>query len=191
MTKKLSYGNIKQKKGKNIFTPYFKKSDFGFWGGAFTWPKNSYLKLCPAWNSTDSWCALSSRNPRQRRDRRTKKALHCTNLREEEKRTKLMPEKSFSIKVRRPSWHVSVEVWIPVLYTVGLYRVFQRNSVCFELLVWPGFWNLGQLIVLFGVLSGGNLTYDPLIWSKVTSLFSTASKRKGVKNICKKEFECT
>ena len=26
------------------------------------------------------------------------------------------------------------------------------------------------------------MTYDPLIWLKVTSLSSTASKRKGVKN---------
>ena len=33
-----------------------------------------------------------------------------------------------------------------------------------------------------GILSRGNLTYDPLIWSKVTSLSSTASKRKDVKN---------
>ena len=72
-----------------------------------------------------------------------------------------------------------------------MYRVYKHNSVCFELLVSPGFSTLGQLIVLFGVLSSGNLTYDPLIWSKVTSLFSTASKKKGAKKYAKKEFECT
>jgi hypothetical protein len=33
-----------------------------------------------------------------------------------------------------------------------------------------------------GILSSGNLTYDPLILLKVTSLSSTASKRKGAKN---------
>jgi hypothetical protein len=44
---------------------------------------------------------------------------------------------------------------------------------------------------LFGVLSSGNLTYDPSIWLKVTSLSSTASKRKGAKKNYAKEFECT
>ena len=34
----------------------------------------------------------------------------------------------------------------------------------------------------WGILSSGNLTYDPSIWLKVTSLSSTASKRKGAKN---------
>ena len=42
-----------------------------------------------------------------------------------------------------------------------------------------------------GILNSGNLTYDPSVQSKVTSLLSTASKRKGEKNLCKKEFECT
>ena len=32
----------------------------------------------------------------------------------------------------------------------------------------------------------GHLTYDPWIWLKVTSLSSTASKRKGVKFFLKK-----
>ena len=45
---------------------------------------------------------------------------------------------------------------------------------------------------LFGVLNSGNLTYDPSIWLKVTSLSSVASKRERVqKNHAKKEFECT
>ena len=32
------------------------------------------------------------------------------------------------------------------------------------------------------ILNSGIFTYDPWIWSKVTSLSSTASKRKGAKN---------
>jgi hypothetical protein len=35
-------------------------------------------------------------------------------------------------------------------------------------------------------MSSGNLTYDPSIWLKVTSLFSTASKRKDAKKIMPK-----
>jgi hypothetical protein len=66
------------------------------------------------------------------------------------------------------------------------YRVFGRKLVCFEFLMWPGFWTLGQLIELFGVLSSGNLTYDPLIWVKVTSLSSSASERKVAKKIMQK-----
>ena len=39
-----------------------------------------------------------------------------------------------------------------------------------------------------GILSRGHLTYETLVWSKVTSLSSTASKRKCVKNQENSEF---
>ena len=41
--------------------------------------------------------------------------------------------------------------------TTAKYRVFRRKFVCFELVMWPEFWILGQVIKLFGVLSSGNL----------------------------------
>ena len=41
---------------------------------------------------------------------------------------------------------------------------------------------------LFGVLSSGNLTYDPSIWLKVTSLSSTASIRERVQKKSKISF---
>jgi hypothetical protein len=40
-----------------------------------------------------------------------------------------------------------------------------------------------------GILSSGNLPYDPSILLKVTSLFSTVSKRKDAKKLFQKEFE--
>ena len=67
----------------------------------------------------------------------------------------------------------------------GFYRVFQRKSVCFELLGWPWFWTLGLLIDLIGVLSSENLTYDPSIWLKVISLSFHSLQEKGRKKICK------
>ena len=42
------------------------------------------------------------------------------------------------------------------------YRVFGRKLVCFEFLMWPGFWTLGQLNELLGVLSSGNVGFGQL-----------------------------
>ena len=57
--------------------------------------------------------------------------------------------------------------------------------VGFELLAGPGFWSLGRLIGLFGVLSSRNLTYDPSILLKSTIPVLHSLQEKGAENMQK------
>ena len=55
------------------------------------------------------------------------------------------------------------------------YRVFQRKTWCFELLVWHGFWIVGLLIKLGVVLIIGNLcliNHLKLFWPQTASAAS-------------------
>ena len=60
-------------------------------------------------------------------------------------------------------------------YVLMYYRVFQRKTWCFELLMWLGFWIIGLLIKLGVVLSSGNLcliNHLKLFWSQAASAAS-------------------
>ena len=56
------------------------------------------------------------------------------------------------------------------------------NSICAKVNTYKAIKNalLGHKNGICTLLRCGHLTYDPWIWLKVTSLSSTASKRKGV-----------
>ena len=69
-------------------------------------------------------------------------------------------------------WLESVLLYQVLYIHIYIYRVFQRKTWCFELLVWLGFWRFGLLIKLGVVLSSGNLcliNHLKLFWPQTAS----------------------
>ena len=93
-------------------------------------------------------------------------------------------------KSRNYSYKILLEYKSTCLLT---YRVSGGINLHFNLISQIEGWYFFQKPKLFWILSSENLCCDPSIWLKVTSLSSTASKRKGlnvsnVKIFSKKNF---